>query len=165
MKIPLTFVTEKNLDQKIEALLQESESVHGYNTLAVGSLAAYSKEFLKGKVEDYDSNYKKALRLTKGLSYTLKDVEELSKRIGPGEDETLGIYLSAVINRKIRKKDEVVLSPNGLLTGLGMYLRKGTVIIEGDTRNATGRCMKGGKVIVKGSVRNDTGESMEDGEI
>ncbi len=163
MRLPKTFRMEKDLDGKIEDLLN-SESLD-YNPRLVNALLYVGEEFLEQEWKNYDDFYQKGLELVGNLKYGLKDVEELSKRITPEQNSLLGIYLSVLINKKITEKDTVTLTLEEDLDCVGMYLRKGTLIVEGNVNDNTGCYMKGGELVVKGNAYDYTGWYMEGGDL
>ncbi|MBU4501180.1 MAG: hypothetical protein KKA79_01195 [Nanoarchaeota archaeon] len=161
MKLPKSFRPEKDLDSKIEDFL-DSESLV-YDPRVVAALLDISEEFLEQACDDYDGFYDIGVGLVRGLKYGLKDVEELSKRIKYGQSKLLGIYLSVLVNKKIKEKDTVTFTLEEELDSVGLYLQKGTLIIKGNTNNNTGFYMEGGKIVVKGNVNNFTGFYMVGG--
>jgi len=143
------------------------------------------QEFLQ-KTEKYGGNihdlYKAGEELASKLSYTKNDLEilcqeitipetEVSKNpyapdsfLGPRE-QYLGLYIAALTNKIIREQDILILKPKAKLFGLGAFLKKGRIIIEGDTRGGVGYHMSGGGIIVNGNAKDYVGAGMEGGEI
>ncbi|MBU4501564.1 MAG: hypothetical protein KKA79_03165 [Nanoarchaeota archaeon] len=165
MKLPKTFRPEKDLDGRIEDLLS-SESLD-YNPRLVNALLCVGGKFLEHEWKNYDAFYDISEGLVRGLEYGLKDVEELSKRIKLETEKhrKLGIYLSALVNKIITENDVVTLNLEEELDGIGMYLQKGKLIVEGNAYDYTGCGMEGGKLIVEGNVHDATGISMKGGEL
>lgn len=165
MKVPQLFIPEKDLSKKLETFLQKPEKQYAYNPRTVEELISINKEFQEKPWVYSDDLYKECVGLVTGLKYTLKDIEELSKRIKPEQTRLLGIYLSVLINKIIAEKEKVILTPEQELDGIGMYLQKGTIIVEGNTNNNTGESMRGGKLIVKGNTNDHIGFCMEGGKL
>ncbi|MBU4502050.1 MAG: hypothetical protein KKA79_05625 [Nanoarchaeota archaeon] len=163
MKLPKSFRPEKDLDSKIKDLLSSESLV--YDPGAVEDLLDVGEYFLEQELDNYEGFYHVGVGLVKGLKYDLKDVEELSKKIKQGQNKRLGVYLSALINKKITEKDTITLTLEEELNGVGMYLQKGTLIINGNVNNSIGWGMKDGKLIVKGNAYDYTGWCMEGGEV
>jgi len=167
MKIPKTFIPDKNLEQNIKSVLKMPEKRYRYNPETVEELLFLSEEFLRKKKYRDDVWYEVGVKLTKDLNYSLKDIEELSKKINlqTKKNPRFGLYISVLINKIITEKDEITLTLNEPLSCIGMYLEKGQIIVEGNTGNQTGRAMKGGNIIVKGNVGYYTGWDMEGGKL
>ncbi|MBU4501823.1 MAG: hypothetical protein KKA79_04470 [Nanoarchaeota archaeon] len=166
IKIPGTFRPKKSLDKNIESLLKEAEK--GYKSRDVDELKKTSSQFLlenNCSMIDCKIVYDRASAMIENLEYTLKDVEELSRRTEIGVSIILGLYISALINRIITEKDIVTLSPNEKLSCLGIYMPKGTMIIQRDVNNYVGAFMKSGNIMVKGNAMEYSGHHMKGGSI
>ena len=103
IKIPETFRPKKNLDDNIDYLLEESAK--GYNLQTVEDLDFVGEQFIKENnhsVIDTGRVHGRALAITADLEYTLKDIEEFSKKIELGTPRIIGFYISTLINRIIK---------------------------------------------------------------
>ena len=113
----------------------------------------------------YSSFYEIFSKELNFITYSLKDIEDLCPII-KGDEDRIGIYISAAINKIIKDGDEVRLNfRNRRIDFIGMYLSKGKVIVEGDAGDSFGRLMKGGSIHIKGNARSYVGYEMENGSI
>ncbi|MEM5881796.1 MAG: hypothetical protein QXJ14_03705 [Candidatus Aenigmatarchaeota archaeon] len=113
----------------------------------------------------YSSFYEMVSKELNFITYSLKDIEDLCPII-KGDEDRIGIYISAAINKIIKDGDEVRLNfRNRRIDFIGMYLSKGKVIVEGDVGNNVGHGMKGGSIHIKGNARSYIGYEMENGNI
>ncbi len=135
-----------------------------------------------------DENFSTASTLLKGVNYTIKDIEELCPILSKSyanETNSIGIFISAAINKIIKETDTINLDFAGIeVNYLGYYLTRGNLIIKGsvggytghsmqsgsitihgNSGDATGRSMKGGSIIVDGNAGKYTGDSMQSGSI
>jgi len=167
MKIPKSFTPKKDLEGKTEELLKKK----GYDVRVVCDLLNRCDEFLKQKsafnLFNMPVMYDTAIGLAKDFNYTLNEVEALTKRLITKNEleNTLGIYISVLINRVIRENDIVTLELKSELSCLGSYLNKGTLIVQGNTGFGTGHYLDGGKIIVGGDTGNYAGRAMRSGEL
>ena len=163
MKLPTDFLPEKNLEGTVNDLLETE-----YSPGTVSRLICLGYEFSEkvGSL-NYDDSYLEGVKISESIDYTFKDVEELSKRIKVRTegDRWLGLYISALINKGITKEYTLTLALNSELNGIGSYLEKGTIIVEGNANHYKGLGMKGGKIIVEGNTNGCTGEGMRGGSI
>jgi len=166
-------------DIKIAERYKESvEKVSNVDKL----LNAFEK--IKDLKVDYFDFYEKASEKLNSINYSLKDIEDLCPVI-EGDEDKIGIYISAAINKIIKDGEEVRLNfGNRKINFLGMYLSRGKVIVEGDAgyyvgyemdggninveggaSYYVGREMKGGSIYIKGNAGDDVGEEMKGGTI
>lgn len=158
MRLPRTFTKEKDLSDKLNYFLYEGK----HDMSAVTMLEDLGREFTTN-IKDYNSLYNIAKDLTREVRYTLKHVEEFSDRLLSGECFSIGVFLSALVNKIIRNDDIVTLKLKPSLDCIGMNLERGTLIVKGDVRDFAGRAMKSGNLIIEGNANNSTGCSMEGG--
>lgn len=168
MIMPKTFIPEKNLEKNVKELLKKQKNT--YNELIVLTLLKNCEEFLAE--QEYDTTildvYNYGERRAKKLIYTKHDLEELSTRIDMNHKDDgcyLGIFLSALINKIITEEETIILRPIVPLHGVGAYLTKGRVIVDGDVGFFLGHYMEGGEMIVEGSAQHDTGNGMKGGRL
>jgi len=153
------------------------------------------KKFAKEAKKNTDSayfnseNYRLALSLLEGISYSAQDVEKFSIACIQFQDENqfcsnAGLFLSALINNC--KDDDFVINTrhltetiwylgyqntkNIIVSGdigayLGFDMKYGTITVEGDAGGYVGQLMEGGSIFVKGSAGNSVGASMKNGRI
>jgi len=166
VKLPKTFRPEKNLDKKTGQLIEEAE----YNSAKVNYMLDICEEFIF-EVKASNLRLKRAYSLGKRLApdfdYNKKDLEAMVKQIKIKDDKDifLGIFVSALWNRINSSNDKILLKPSCKLMGLGFYLDKSLVTIEGDVGEYLGYNLRGGKIVVKGNVGSYTGYLMNYGEI
>ena len=189
MKTPRLFIPGKNLDETIESLLLEKQTISDYDTKTVSVLLKSCDTFMKKL--NVKLPYMEIYTIGKYLAekidyYTQNDLEELSKRITKEncQDMHLGFYISALINKITMGNDVITLELALKLDGIGAYQKEGTtivkgklgnftghyliggtLIVDGDTAHGTGNLMKMGKIIITGESGIDTGNFMEGGEI
>lgn len=173
MKVPKTFVSERNLDKTIEKLIAKKPVIKPYNEFTVNTLLKDCNKFLEKQIcqSDLERIYNIGNDLIKHTSFTKNDLKELVQRITPQQQdyhqsEYSGFYISALVN-KIMSVDNkpIKLKLDSKLFGLGAYLKKGVLILDGDIGYFLGHCMKGGKIIVKGDVEDNIGSCMLGGKI
>ena len=188
MKLPKSFKPETDLEKKTEQLIEESKNFKGYDVNAVNGLLEIFDDFVKVSAvgHTYPEIYYLSFELAGQCEYAKSDIEEAVRLtdLSSDYDYTAGITISAFINKIIVEDDIFVLSPKTLLESLGMYLRKGKLIIEepmgdyigmymaggeieiyGDSNQYTGHQMTGGEIIVKGNAGYAVGSSMIGGKI
>lgn len=156
MDIPKSFKPNKNLEKATEQLLEGRKR----NSKIMNELLISCGWFLEKKAStDIETMYNVGRVLANDIGYTKSDLEELSENITEDafEDRNLGFYLSALINKVITENDKVVLKPKVDLTGLGVFLQRGKLIIKGDVLDYTGAFMRGGMILVKGNIKYWTG--------
>lgn len=172
MKIPKTFIPEKNLDRTLETLLLENQDSEGFgDKKAVAALLTSFDTFTKQRLavfysteEIYNVGKKIADQMT---HFTKDDLEGLSRRLNAKNcnDLFLGLYISALINRIINENDTVTLHLDVPLNWIGAYQEKGTTAINGDLGYFTGLFLQGGTLLVEGNTGHRTGNGMEAGKI
>jgi len=170
MKLPKSFRPDKNLEDKTEQLIKNPKSLIPHDpekVLQIVKKSEYYLDQLKAKHRAFVDMYRLATWLTEDLKYTQPDIEEFTRNIMKKEedDKFLGFYLSALINKIIQKDDIMNLTLNTYLTGVGAYLQKGTMIVEGNAGRFTGYGMEDGEIIVEGNAGNYTGHEMTGGKI
>ncbi len=169
MKVPKMFVPEKGSERALEKIINFKEE-DLFNT-RVERLLSSCYEFLETKYGSQEVKYRVGEDFAKKIIYTLKDVENLSKRISletPWSEfdaENLGFYFSALVNKIVTEKDTVNLILGMRLSGIGSYLAKGNVIAQGSTGSYTGIRMAGGKLTILGDAADYTGLDMTGGVI
>lgn len=168
MKLPNSFIPKKNLDGKVKRLLKEP-NVGGCNLKRLSLLLESCEHFSKITPENDDGKFlqTKADELAADLTYTKKELEEMSKRIKVNETDELylGFYLSSLVRKIISKDTEITLTINERIEGLGRYLEKGTLILEGNVGDWAGEHMKGGQLIILGNAESYVGAEMMGGKI
>jgi len=171
MKLPKTFIPKKK--QNINRLLKPKEEKA--DEFALETILESLNNYIKYKdiFASLHNQYETCKKIIENLvnvektSYSKKEIEELSKDITIDDltQHMAGIYFSALVNKIITDNEIITLNFEKQLSGLGVYLPKGTLIIQGDAGNHTGNSMTGGKIIVKGNAGDYTGCWMKDGEI
>ncbi|MDP2906416.1 MAG: hypothetical protein Q8O03_00600 [Nanoarchaeota archaeon] len=171
MKIPKTFIPNKDLEETIETLLLEKTDENNYDKEALSRLLKSFGTFTKQleKIHPYlDDIYKLGENLANKMPYFTKDdLEELSKRLISKDNLNLysGFYLSALVNKIITENDVITLNINLELYGISAYQKKGTTIVKGDLGYFTGHFLEGATLIVEGNTGNRTGNGMKIGKI
>lgn len=168
MKIPKVFIPE---NVNIEKLLTKPKYDYDENTVL--TLLGKCEKFLWELEDSYELDKKLDMvyGVGKGLagetSFTEWDVNELSKRIIVKHDlaRYSGFYLSALVNKIIKKFDQIELEPHEELFGLGAYLKTGKLIVRGDVGYFAGAFMSGGVCIIDGNTGNRSGNGMAGGKL
>lgn len=162
MKLPKTFVPEKDLEKVTKELLSHD--------LRINRLLVSCEDFLDKSIGTSPAvKYAVGEEFASSIVYDKEDVEELSKRIKLQEgsdvsiEKYLGFYLSALINKVITDQDEIVLALGFELAGIGFYLPRGIVIVKDSVGDWTGGCMTGGKLEIGGNAKDYTGSFMKKG--
>jgi len=152
MKLPKSFIPEKDLDSKVKNLLKEPD----YSFKNINLLLSTCKEFLEEEVHfSHNEAYFFSLDLVKNISYSKEDIEKLSEEIvSINYTDWLGLHFSALINKIIQNDDIITLNFHKKLTGLGTYMEKGKLIVDGDLKYITGYFMGGGEIHVNGKIEN-----------
>lgn len=182
MKLPKSFISKKVLDQLKEPEEQtcNPKTVEYLLETCEEFLETYDKFLQKQTDSDYKAAYSIGEELAKEIKYAKLDVEELSQKI---KEETLnyswqpriesknkerrylGIYISALINKVIKEDDIITLKLNLELEAIGMRLKRGTLITQGNVGNYLGSEMEGGEIVAEGRVKDFIGLSMKGGKI
>ena len=169
MKLPKDFIQYKDHGEHMKELLQ----VKSYDPKIVEQLTQSCEEFVNG-INNPDCPlellYRSGEKLAETICYTKQDLEQTVREVKIqkylGIDELLGLYFSALANNIIETpRDTITLEPKQLLTGLGAYLREGTLIVGGDVHEYLGFAMSGGAIVTRGSAGEMVGEAMENGKI
>ena len=125
------------------------------------------EEFAKSNT--YEDVLSTASTLLKGVNYTIKDIEELCLTLSKSytnETTSIGIFISAAINKIIKETDTINLDFAGIeVNCLGYCLTRGNLIIKGNAGKYTGDSMQSGSITIHGNAGDYTGDSMEDGSI
>ncbi len=116
-----------------------------------------------------DENFSTASTLLKGVNYTIKDIEELCLTLSKSytnETTSIGIFISAAINKIIKETDTINLDFTGIeVNYLGYCLTRGNLIIKGSVGYDTGQSMQSGSITIHGNAGDCTGYYMEEGSI
>jgi len=160
MKLPKIFKPKKKQKKTIKKLLKE-------NSHTISELKDAYHEFSKEqKTLTLAEKYKLGETIAGTINYTKIELENLLEAMMPVEKTGLGFYLSTLVNKIIKENDEITLNmKNQIITHLGSYLEKGTLIINGDAGSWTGYNMKGGTLIIKGHAKNFIGYYMKNGKM
>lgn len=179
MKIPKTFTVDRDLDHKIEKY--KNGEVYRPETLI--DLLEGCKSFLREKSKYLKYRHLDNLfimpevweigeRIAGEMNYTKYDLEELSKQVNVKELKiidtgatTVGVYVSMLVNKIIKENETITLFPVDKLTGLGGYLKKGILVVDGDVDKFAGFEMEGEKLMITGSAGYYLGEQMKSGKL
>ena len=116
-----------------------------------------------------DENFSTASTLLKGVNYTIKDIEELCPILSQSyanETTSIGIFISAAINKIIKETDTINLDFAGIeVNYLGYCLTRGNLIIKGSVGGYTGHSMQSGSITIHGNAVGNTCCSMQSGSI
>lgn len=164
--IPKNFMPKKKgLEKRAKELTNLT-----YDLGTVSDLLLSCNDF-REKIENvvrFEELYEVGEKMVKTICYTKYDLEMLSPELSirpDTKDEFLGLYISALVNKVITKQDNINLKLKEELIGIGSYLQKGTLTIEGNVKWLTAVNMTGGKLIVKGRIDGSTGIQMKEGGI
>lgn len=161
MKIPSIFLIEnKDLEKITCDLLSSNRNLE--------RLLKSCEEFLELQSGISPSlKYEIGAGLAENLVYKKKDVEELSKLLNYDNDPLnslfLGFYFSALVNKVIEEKDVVRLASGVKLIGLGAYLKKGALVIDGSIGEWSAFNLDGGRLVVFGDTGDYTAHGMKSG--
>lgn len=172
MKIPKTFLPEKNNEAHIERLLKRQlPEVPTPLTISCG-------EFIERIVyiDYYKKMYDIGEEIAQGITYTKADLEKLVETISIEELESqllkskhksgitdvkdylqnkahrLGAYISSLANKIMTENETIKLKPIITLSALGTCLEKGILTIEGDAGSHAGFIAKKGEILITGSA-------------
>lgn len=171
MKLPKSFRTEKDLEKKIEHLVEGPDLIKVDPILTAYYLLEGYRDFFK------QANHRSVLNLehigklvVRELDYTYDDIKKFAMDVRTIEPDTKlwrypGMYLSSLINKKLTQHCTLTLKLDAELHHIGHKLQKGNLIIEGDLGYRLGDWMEGGEIIVKGNAGDQTGAWMEGGRI
>lgn len=121
-----------------------------------------------------ESSYKYALSKIDKMMYTLDDVTLFASIINGRDftDEanywTSGIFVSAAVNKIIKKDDTVTLDFANLgvpADCIGFRLKHGKILVHGNVGDYLGEHMSGGEVVVLGNAGYYAGYAMSGGRI
>jgi len=128
-----------------------------------------------GWSEGQDQDYMSALARVKRLQYTKENIPLFCERLRKGRKmraitllqfmQLAGLYISAAVNLKIEKGDEMELKPRFAFDNIGYMHSKGTLIINGNVGDYAGDHMRGGRLIIKGNADSYLGYCMKGGRI
>ena len=114
------------------------------------------EEFAKSNT--YEDVLSIASTLLKGVDYTIKNIEDLCPRLSLSytkETYSIGIFISAAINKIIKETDTIVLDFAGIeVNYLGYNLPCGNLIIKGNAGKYTGGSSEGGEIKVNGKIKS-----------
>ena len=117
----------------------------------------------------YYENFSTASTLLKKVNYTIKDIEELCPILSQSyanETNSIGIFISAAINKIIKETDTINLDFAGIeVNYLGYCLTRGNLIIKGSVGDYTGHYMQSGSITIHGNAGEYTGDFMQSGSI
>lgn len=126
MKLPNSFRLEKDLDGKVEQLME------GFKTYQVEDILAGASQFLQELDESrgVEINYILAEEIAKGIKYTEKDFENFCKPeiVDQVYHLQIGSYVSALANKIL--DEDTVLTIKCDTPYMIMYQKIGTVIID-----------------------------------
>jgi len=170
MKLPKSFRPDKDLEAKTKKLVQGSEIKSSKN---LDILVKSCEEFLREiRYEGYISKmYNIAEYMSHELTYDKEDLEKLVydppvnadfKDNIPGY-RNLGLYFSALANKILKPKDEILFYINHDFDEIGANNDGAKIIVCGDVGNRTGWAMKSGEIIIKGKAGQFAGCSMQGG--
>ncbi|MBM3199337.1 hypothetical protein FJZ53_00245 [Candidatus Woesearchaeota archaeon] len=171
MKIPPTFIPDKDLEEMIGSMLLETRAEDNSDKETVATLLRSCNIFIRQRSTMHpciDDIYELGEKIADKMPYFTKDdLESLSKMITPEncKDVYLGFYISALVNKIITENSLITLKLEVGLYGIGAYQEKGTVAVEGDLGSLTGHSLQGGTLLVEGDTGNRTGNGMKLGRI
>ena len=106
----------------------------------------------------YHEDFSTASVLLKGVDYTIKNIEDLCPRLSlsyANKTTSIGIFISAAINKIIKETDTIVLDFAGIeVNYLGYNLPCGNLIIKGNAGKYTGGSSEGGEIKVNGKIKS-----------
>ncbi|MBU4502539.1 MAG: hypothetical protein KKA79_08125 [Nanoarchaeota archaeon] len=173
MKFPKSFRPEKDLDKKIEELINLDKnldkSFERPNPGAVKRLLDSCEEYVEIINSKSDSRgvNREAYYLAKRMDYTLEDLKILAQCFRVRDDTYLdvGFYLSSMTNKVVPEWGSTTLVVNEALNGIGAFLKNISLTIEGNVYCFAGAHMLEGELIIKGNSGLFTGYGMSGGEI
>lgn len=168
MRLPKSFIPDKNLDKGIEALLKHD----GFKSSRVNALLEGCDSFLEFvKSDGIHVHYGSAKKIVNTINYNQEEMEQTIKEIflmSPKQPfgKESGYYISAMINKICKDGDILTLDATFPLSGLGAYLNHDMeIIIKGNVLHNTAFYMAKGKIIVKGDADGHTGNGVKGGEL
>ena len=118
-----------------------------------------------------ESSYRSAVSKLEPLEFSIDDVLKFAgslngKFIAEGGNYwTVGLFISAAINKVIKSGETVALDLSGLenIDGIGYRMSRGTMILQGNAGDYLGESMTGGNLTVSGDAGNYVGYAMSGG--
>ncbi|MBU4501565.1 MAG: hypothetical protein KKA79_03170 [Nanoarchaeota archaeon] len=164
MKLPKTFRPDKDLEEKTKQLVK-SAGVIAHFDARLDNLFEGCKDFIKKTgIAGVEEAYHIAQDIIGDINYSMTDVEELSAKIKKGPSK-LGFYFSALVNRVIPDGGVITLDLNWTFDGVGCYLDKGLLQINGDVGNFAGAYIDGGEIYIAGSTQDYLAHNSKSGTI
>lgn len=168
MKIPKSFIPEKDKKNNLRRLLEQKQ-----NEDTVRALLASCEEFSRKIKDENHGHYPETwyeevgIVLANSIEYTKYDLEALGKRImmRKEQERNIGCYISALVNKIITEETIITMNFNKSFDNLGMLLQKGKLVLRGQVGDNVGYCMQDGMMVVEGSVGSHAGHRMDSGEI
>ncbi|MBU4503053.1 MAG: hypothetical protein KKA79_10745 [Nanoarchaeota archaeon] len=161
MKIPSAFRPNKELEANIEDLISD-DSIREKSLRAIINGYSYFLEGMKYN-RNNTARYLLGLSIAKDIKYTSKGIGLFAEQLDKDATQSSGFYISALVNNIIKEDETITLNLNAVLSGLGAYLRKGCLEINGNFLNNTGYFMQGGCLHIYGNGLNTTGAEMKEG--
>ncbi|HKU32363.1 MAG TPA: hypothetical protein VJR22_00770 [Candidatus Nitrosotalea sp.] len=121
-----------------------------------------------------ENSYKSALSKLENLKFTMNDVSTFAGLIDREQFTakanywTVGLFISAAINKVITKGDVMMLDFAILdypVDCIGYRLEQGNITLQGDAGDYLGENMSGGEITIRGNAGNYVGYAMSGGEI
>jgi len=192
MKLPKTFRPEKNLDKKLEYLIEKNanwykleqelkvvnEAVELYESYDLfleeseGTSEEESKYHIAEEILKRDfhfSRYPSEKSIQRFINHTFrKKADKYSATVADlfSIEEDLGVYISALTNLVLKTdNDKLHLKLSKKLNHLGKWMNKGKLTIKGDVGDYLGNGMFGGEIIVYGNAGYIVGNYLENGRI
>jgi len=167
MKLPKIFVPKKSLKRTLEDLAKGPKMRKMVCPENVYDLLAGWELFRKKQKtrRSYEDIYNVGKEIAENLDYTDMDLEDLTTKFSETTDKFLGLYFSALMNKIMKRSTTLRLEIKNKPEGLGAYLEKGKLIVNGNIGDDLGHYMQGGKIIVHGNVGDYMGFAMKGGRI
>lgn len=168
MKLPTSFIpSEARIEKQTKNLLKNkprlSPSPFNLESMTIGC-----GNFLASK----DWSYELAEDTVKEINYTKYELQPFCEQLPYYEQDKwfhwIGFYLSALINKIIKKDEEIKIylpNTNIRIDLIGSSFEIGKLIVFGNTGRWTGFKMKGGEVVINGDTEDFTGYGMAQGRI
>ncbi len=118
---------------------------------------------------DLQKGYQTAISLVPNINYSLQDIAGLCHSISDYDNRHLiwGFFISALINKVIKDGETITIKPKKyvLENNLGVFLERGTLILDGHVGMNAGYGLRGGKLVIRGDTEYCYGNCMEKGEL
>ncbi len=145
----------------------------GKQGAAAHDIALVFRQYLKyANYVTSDISYKSAASKLDPIEFSADDVMDFAKAVNGNFSEsanywTRGIFISAAINKVIKKDETVTLELSGaeVVDCIGYGLGRGTIKVVGDVGDYVGEYMSGGEIAVMGNAGNYVGYAMSGGKI